>query len=184
MRADARRNRTRLIEAALDLLLESGREPPLDAVARNAGVGIGTLYRHFPDRNDLLNGVADCVLDRAVEAAEAALADSNTGHDALRQYMHAAVRGGVGALNLLHPLVDAPDWSAQRERVAPLLLAILQRGRDDGSLREDVQVVDIVFAVIRHSRPVHLRLPRSEERAIAHRHLDQYLDGIRNPRES
>lgn len=179
MREDARRNRAQLVQAALDLLLESGHEPPLDLVAKRAGVGIGTLYRHFPSRTDVLDAVGHHVLEQAAAVAEAALAHPGDGHESLRQYLHGAVRGGVGALNLLHPLADNPSWTAQRSRVTPLLAAILERGKSDGTLRDDVDITDVVYAVIRHSRPVELRLPHAAERAIAHRHLDRFVDGLR-----
>jgi AcrR family transcriptional regulator len=178
LRTDARRNRDRLLDAAVDLLLELGSEPPFDSVARRAGLGAGTLYRHFPDRTHLLEAVAHRVLDQSAEAAEAALAAGSDGHDALRRYMHAAVEHGVGVLNLIRPLLHDPDWSAQRSRMATLLQTILDRGTSDGSLRADVEPVDVVFATIRFSRPVAIGLSREDERAMAHRHLDIYIDGL------
>lgn len=178
MRADARRNRDRLVTAAIDLILELGAEPPLDAIARRAGVGIGTLYRHFPDRGRLLDAVAHHVLDESVQAAETALRSGTDGLDALRRYLHAAVGRGVGVLNLIRPLIEAPDWTEPRARITSLLEAILERGRRDGRLRPETQLPDIVFAVIRFSRPVELGLARADERAIAHRHLDIYVDGL------
>jgi hypothetical protein len=92
--------------------------------------------------------------------------------------MHAAVGLGVGVLNLIRPLLDDPDWTEQRTRMTALLDAILERGKDDGRLRPDTRTPDIVFPVIRFSRPVALGLPRADERAIAHRHLDIYIDGL------
>lgn len=178
MRADARRNRDRLLDAAIELILEIGSEPPLDAIARRADVGIGTLYRHFPDRADVLDAIAQRTLARSIEAAEAALSGGPDGYDALRQYMHAAVDLGVGVLNLIHPLLDEPDWTEQRTRMATLLASILERGKDDGRLRRETSPPDIVFPVIRFSRPVAIGLSHAEERAIAHRHLDIYIDGL------
>jgi AcrR family transcriptional regulator len=178
MRADARRNHARLLDAVVEEILERGTEPPLDAIARRAGVGIGTLYRRFPDREALLNAVALHVLDRSRTAAEAALADASTGHDAIRRYMHAAIDAGDGVLNLVRPLLGTPDWSAQRRESARLLGELVARGTSDQSARADVHVTDIVFAVIRFSRPVAVGLPRADERAIAHRHLDIYIDGL------
>jgi AcrR family transcriptional regulator len=178
VRADARRNRNRLLDAAIELMLEVGAEPPLDAIARRADVGIGTLYRHFPDREALLDAVAQHTLARSIDAAETALTSAPDGHDALRRYMHAAVGLGVGVLNLIRPLLDDPDWTDQRTRMTTLLDAILERGKNDGRLRRDTTTADIVFPVIRFSRPVAVGLPRADERAIAHRHLDIYIDGL------
>lgn len=178
MRADARRNRDRLLDAAVELILEVGAEAPLDAIARRAGVGIGTLYRHFPDRELLLHAVAEHALDRSIQAAETALRTGRDGFDALRQYLHAAVDIGVGVLNLIRPLLGNPDWSDQRARITTLVEAIVDQGKRDGQLRGETQVVDLVFAVIRFSRPLGVGLPRSDERELAHRHLDIYLDGL------
>jgi AcrR family transcriptional regulator len=178
VRADARRNRDRLLDAAIELTLEIGAEPPLDAIARRADLGIGTLYRHFPDRENLLNAVAQHTLARSIEAAETALSSAPDGYDALRYYMHAAVGLGVGVLNLIRPLLDHPDWTEQRTRMTTLLEAILERGKNDGRLRRETRTPDIVFPVIRFSRAVAVGLPRADERAMAHRHLDIYIDGL------
>jgi AcrR family transcriptional regulator len=178
VRADAHRNRERLIQAATELILEAGAEVPLDSIARRADVGPGTLYRHFPDRESLLVAVADHALERAIDAAQTALEEATDGYAALRQYMHAAVQHGVGVLNLIHPMLDSPDWSAQRARMAGPLSTILRQSRDEALIRDDVEAADIVFAVIRFSRPVEVGLERAEERALALRHLDIYIDGL------
>ncbi len=178
MRADAQRNKRRLLEAAVQVILEFGGESPLDAIARRAGVGIGTLYRHFPDRRDLLSAVAEYVLGQGIAAAETALAEASDGYDAVRRYMHAAVDCGVGLLNLIHPLLDGPDWTAQRTRATATLASMTQRAKDEGLIGDHVQFMDIVFAIIRFSRPVEIGLSRADERTIAHRHLDIYIDGL------
>lgn len=178
MRADARRNRERLFDAAIEAILEVGAEPPLDAIARRADVGIATLYRHFPDRDRLLHEVAEHALDRAIAAAERALALEGDGFDALREYTHDAVGIGVGVLNLVRPLLHDADWVTQRRRIDELMGAILDRGRGDGSIRPEARSADVAFAVIRFSRPLRVGLSREDERALAHRHLDIYLDGL------
>ena len=175
MRADAQRNRVRLLETAVQVILEVGAEPPLDAIARRAGVGIGTLYRHFPDREQLLAAVAEHALAAAVDAAEAALEGEG---DPVRAYLHAAVEGGVGVLNLLHPVLGDADWGDQRTQIAPLLEQVVERSRRCGRLRDDVRPVDLVAAVIRFSRPLAVGLGPDDDRALAHRHLDLYLDGL------
>ena len=175
-RADARRNQQRLLESAVEHILEVGPEPSLDAIARRAGVGIGTLYRHYPDRTALLNAVANHVLEHAITAARTALAEAPTGYDALRQYMQAAFDHGVGVLSILHHVEH--DWSAQRAVIAPLLQAILARCKQEGVTRPDLQPADIVIALIRFSRPALTWLSPDEERALARRHLDIYITGL------
>ena len=178
MRADARRNREALLIAAIDVILEVGPEPPLDAIARRADVGIATLYRHFPDRDRLLHAVAEHTLDRTIIAAETALASDSDGFDTLSSYAHGAVSIGVGVLNLIRPLLHGADWATQRHRIDTLLEAVLDRGRHDGTIRPEVRRADVVFAIIRFSRCLGVGLSREDERALAHRHLDIYLNGL------
>lgn len=178
MRIDARRNRERLLDAAIEVILEVGAAPPLDAIARRADVGIATLYRHFPERDHLLHAVAEHALDRSITAAESALESGSDGLDTVGRYAHDAVSIGVGVLNLVKPLLHDADWAARRHRIDALLGAILDRGRRDGSVRPETRLADIAFAVIRFSRPLTIGLPRDDERDLAHRHLDIYLDGL------
>ena len=178
MRADARRNRERLLDAAVELILEVGGEPARDAIANRADVGIGTLYRHFPDRQSLLNAVARHVLDRSVAAGESALADSADGGEALRRYMHLAVDHGVGVLNLIYPLLEHPDWPEQRVRAESLLNTLVERAQGDGLMRPDATARDVAFAIIRSCRPLAMGLAPADERALAHRHVDICLDGL------
>lgn len=178
MRADAQRNRERLLNAAVELILEVGGEPARDAVANRAEVGIGTLYRHFPDRQSLLHAVALHVLDRTIAAGESALADSVNGGEALRRYMHLAIDHGVGVLNLIYPLLDQPQWPEQRARAGSLLNTIVANAQHEGLMRPDATAKDVGFAIIRACRPLAVGLTPAQERALAHRHVDIYLDGL------
>jgi len=177
MRADARRNRERLLDAAVGLILEVGGEPSRDSLAERAGVGIGTLYRHFPDRQALLRAVVRHALERSIAAGEAALSDAPDGFEALRRYMHAAVDNGIGVVNLIYPLVDEghPDLRARAES---LIHTMIERGKREGRLRGDATPGDVVFATIRFSRPLAVGLSAADERAIAHRHIDIYVEGL------
>jgi AcrR family transcriptional regulator len=178
MRADARRNRQRLLDAAVEVILEVGGEPARDAVASRAGVGIGTLYRHFPDRQALLHAVALHVLDRSIAAGEEALADSASRGQALRRYMHLAVDHGVGVLNLVYPLLDRPEWPERRARAESLLRSMVDGARLEGALRPEATARDVAFAIIRACRPLAVGLSPADERALAHRHVDICLDGL------
>jgi AcrR family transcriptional regulator len=184
MRADARQNRRRLLDAAIELILEAGGEPARDAVAHRAGVGIGTLYRHFPDRQALLHAVVLDVLDRAIHQGERSLAESATGGDALRRYMHAAIDAGLGVVNVVHPLLDAADWPDRRDDANDMLDRLIDVARLDGAIGDDVSATDIALATIRFCRPLAIGVDHAEERAIAHRQLDHYLDGLTRTRTS
>jgi AcrR family transcriptional regulator len=177
MRSDARRNRKQLLEAATKLILEIGGEPSRAAVAKAAGVGIGTLYRHFPDQQDLLRGVALDVLDRTIAAGEAAL-DEADGEAALRRYLHGAIDIGLGAVNILHPLLDNVDWPEQRTAAQNILDRLVDAAYRDQAIAADITATDIALATIRFCRPLAIGLDPAEERATAHRQLDSYLDGL------
>ena len=178
MRADARRSRRRVLEAAIDLILEIGGEPTRDAIARRAGVGIGTLYRHFPERTTLLQAVVLYVLDQTIDAGHAALAGSTTGCEALRRYMHATIDTGLGVVNIIHPLLEVTDWPDRHAAAQDMLDRLVNIARRDDALAESVTPTDIALATIRFCRPLAIGLDPADERAIAHRQLDAYLDGL------
>jgi AcrR family transcriptional regulator len=178
MRADAQRNRQRLLDAAIELILEAGGEPSREAIVERAGVGTGTLYRHFPDQQALLHAVVRHALEKSISAGEAIVAVAGDGVDALRQYMHAALDNGIGVVNMIHPLLHSHDWPDLRARAASLLESIVARAVEQKTVRSGVSERDIVFAMIRFARPLAIGLAASEERAIAHRHLDFYIDGL------
>ncbi len=177
-RADARRNRRRLLDAAIEVILAVGGEPSRDAVAQRAGVGIGTLYRHFPDQQQLLRAVVLEVIDRTIEQGESALAEAATGGEALRRYMHAAVDTGLGAVNIVHPLIDDPGWPDRHAAARDVLDRLISTAERDGAIDDDVTATDVALAVIRFCRPLAVGLDLADERVIAHQQLDRYLDGL------
>ncbi|WP_436774642.1 TetR/AcrR family transcriptional regulator, partial [Yinghuangia sp. YIM S09857] len=97
MRADAQRNRQLIIEAARRIFIESGPDAPLDEIARHAGVGIATLYRRFPERDDLIRAVVLDTFAAMAKAAEDAEAHGGDAYQALRMFMHSALDAGIGA---------------------------------------------------------------------------------------
>jgi AcrR family transcriptional regulator len=177
MRADARRNRQSIVDAAIDLVLEVGGEPSRDAVADRAGVGIATLYRHFPEQPQLLRAVAVEALDRAIQEGRAAL-DEASGRDALRRYLHAAIDGGLGAVNIVHPLLNDQEWPRQRDAAREILDRLVEVAIRDGAISPEQTSTDVALAAIRFCRPLAIGLPVEVERAIAHDQLDRYLDGL------
>ncbi len=181
MRADARRSRRRLLDATIELILESGGEPARDAVAHRAGVGIGTLYRHFPDRTTLLRAVVLDVLNRTIDAGHAAFAGSANGGEALRRYMHAAIDAGLGVVNIVHPLLDTTEWPDQRAAAREMLDRLVDVSHRDSAIDNSVTAADVALATIRFCRPLAIGLDPADERTIAHRQLDTYLDGLMMP---
>jgi AcrR family transcriptional regulator len=178
MRADALRSRRRLLDAAIEVILKIGGEPARDAVARRAGVGIGTLYRHFPDQQTLLHAVVVDVLDRTIDAGNAALAGSATGGEALRRYMHATIDTGLGVVNIVHPLLDTTNWPDQHAAARDMLDRLVNLARADSAVDDVVTATEIALATVRFCRPLAIGLDPAHERTIAHRQLDTYLDGL------
>lgn len=181
MRADARRNRQSIVDATIELVLEVGGEPSRDAVAERAGVGIATLYRHFPDQPQLLRAVAVEVLDRAIREGRAALEEAATGGEALRRYLHAAIDCGLGAVNVVYPLLHDHDWTEQRDAARDVLDELVAAAARDGAIDPEHTANDVALAAIRFCRPLAIGLDADSERAIAHEQLDRYLDGIAFP---
>lgn len=184
-RADALRNRERIVTAAREMFVEFGSEVPIDEIARRAGVGNATVYRNFPDREALVREVVCSVMDRTAEAAELALAETGDAFEALERFVHVAADE---RLNALCPMMAStfdqrhPDLEAARERVEQLTEEIMDRAKAAG-LCTDVGVGDVMIAVTQLSRPLAGTGCMSMDRFI-HRHLQLFLDGLRAPAPS
>ena len=185
-RADALRNRERIVAAAREMFTEFGPEVPLDEIARRAGVGNATVYRNFPDRDALVREVVCSVMDRTSEAAELALAETGDAFEALERFVHTAADERISALC---PMVQStfdqnhPDLEAARERVEHIVNELMDRAKEAGQLRPDVAVGDLMIVVAQLSRP-----PAGTDCVVndrfVHRHLQLFLDGLRAPARS
>ncbi|MCM1974188.1 MULTISPECIES: TetR/AcrR family transcriptional regulator [unclassified Streptomyces] len=185
-RADALRNRERIVTAARDMFVEHGPDVPLDEIARRAGVGNATVYRNFPDRDALVREVVCTVLDRTVAAAEAALAENDDAFEALERFVHTAADERISALC---PMISStfdqnhPDLEAARERTEGMIAVVMERAKEAGQLRTDVGVGDLMIACAQLSRPPAGADCLSADRFV-HRHLQLFLDGLRAPARS
>ncbi|WP_067276234.1 TetR/AcrR family transcriptional regulator [Streptomyces jeddahensis] len=185
-RADALRNRERIVTAAREIFVEYGAEVPFDEIARRAGVGNATLYRHFPDREALVREVVCSVMDRTSELAEAALAEEGDAFSALRRFVHAAADERIGALcPMLSGTFDKhhPDLVAARDRIEVLVEALMERARAAGQLRSDVAVGDLMVAITQLTRPLPGTGCQGIDRFV-HRHLQLFMDGLQAPARS
>lgn len=150
-RADAVRNRDLLLTAAAAAFAARGADVPLEDIARSAGVGIGTLYRHFPTRDALVEAVyrheVEVLCDRADELLESLPPDQ-----ALAEWMQLFVRHVAtkkGMLSVLRPMMDTNASFAMqtRGRASGAATKLLEAGRAAGTVRGDVNGEDLVRAV-------------------------------------
>jgi AcrR family transcriptional regulator len=150
MRADARRNREALLQAAAALFAEKGTDVSLEAVAARAGVGIGTLYRNFPNRDSLVEAAYRTEVAHLCDAASELL-ESNPPDVALAEWMDrfvtyaAAKRGMAGALKAVNAKTDL--YSQTRTQITGAIGGLLEAGVEAGSLRSDVEPEDVLRAM-------------------------------------
>ena len=185
MRADARRNRERLLAAARDVFVDQGPDAPLDAISSAAEVGIGTLYRRFPDRRALVRAVVVDVLGLAAEEARLALTEEPDAFRALARYLHRALDLRVSAVMpalLGHIPPDDEEIASVRTHSWGLFQQLVDRAHAAGMLRPDVTFADIGFLLVRLARPLPGPIPRDLNNGLAHRHLELLLDGLRTER--
>jgi AcrR family transcriptional regulator len=153
VRADARRNRERLLAAAAAAFGASDGAPvSLESIAREAGVGIGTLYRHFPTRDALVEAVYRSELAEVTAAAEQLL-KRHPPKVALRRWMDRYARfvaAKRGMAESFRAMIEsgAIEGSQIRASIVGALETLLKAGADDGSLRSDVRVDDVVSSLL------------------------------------
>ncbi len=147
MRADARRNYERLVSAAREVFAAEGEGASMEAVARKAGVGVGTLYRHFPTRINLVEAVYTTDVDELVQAAEEAVAKFEP-WPAVVAFLEAFVRYAQSKRTFLNELREAfdkhPDLRlASRERIDAATELVIRRAQEAGVIRTDVDGADV-----------------------------------------
>ncbi|MEN1975070.1 TetR/AcrR family transcriptional regulator [Cellulomonas sp. P4] len=151
LRADAARNRARLLAVAAEALAEDP-DTPLEAIAQRAGVGIGTLYRHFPERGALVEAAYRQEVTALCDAAPALLGQVRPAADALREWMarfvrYAAAKRGMGAALRTAVGSDSSLFAETRTRIIAAIDVLLDAGRADGSVRGDVDGEQVMLAM-------------------------------------
>jgi AcrR family transcriptional regulator len=177
--AEARRNDLAVLDAARDVFTAHGASAPITAVAERAGVGMGTLYRRYGSKTELLQRMCVLAMQQALDAAADALQadDPWTG---LADYIRDCVELRAGALASLAGQVET---TAEMRATAQLGLAataeIVARARQHGSLRADVTPLDINWLIEQFSRRARDSVDPDEERNVRSRLLAIALDGLR-----
>jgi AcrR family transcriptional regulator len=178
LRADAQRNVDALLDAAKAVFAISGVDAPAKEITDLAGVGVGTLYRHFPQRADLVAAVLQRGID-ACAAAGPALSAAHEPGEALAKWLHrytefvGTKRGLATALHSGDPAFDAlPGYFMQR--LEPVLGALLAAASATGEIRADVSAKDLLHAVALLCQPV-----RGEDIEYNQRMVAVLADGLR-----
>ena len=179
LRADSIRNRERLLQAAAAVFSSGGPDASLEAVAKRAGVGIGTLYRHFPTREALFEAVYRHEVDQIGELAER-LAKEEAPVDALRHWLHANVRLVATKKGMLAALALAatgrPELYAYSfDRLTKAVGSLLRRAIKAGEVRPDIKPEELLRALVgmcyMHDKP-------GWQNSVLHL-VDIFVDGLR-----
>jgi AcrR family transcriptional regulator len=178
-RADATRNRDQLLTVATRVFVSADAEPSMRAIAREAGVGIATLYRHFPTRESLVDAVYRDQVVRLTTGARDLLGQLPPAA-AMRRWMDlfgdwVATKNGM--LDTLLAMIESGEITHAQTRTELLaaISTILDAGRAAGDIRPDVTAEDIAASLI----GIFTVAPRSEHEATAGRLLNLLMDGLR-----
>jgi AcrR family transcriptional regulator len=179
-RSDALRNRAKLVAAARELFAKSGVDVSVEEITQHAGVGMGTLYRHFPTKDELIDAVLEDAFDEIIRLAREA-ADQADAWAALTGFferllqLHAQNRGVKDIVALRGH--GSHRAEAMRARLRPLLAQIVERAHEQGSLRRDFTSDDLPLIFWTANRVIELTLDVAPN--YWRRHLALLLDGLR-----
>lgn len=182
LRKDALVNRERVLDAATELVRRDGERVPMADIARHAGVGIGTVYRHFPTREDLLSALVHRSFGLALVNARAAASEPGSALEGVRAFLSATLRDRDRFVLPLHggPVLFTAAIRDLQAEIRGVLQTLLDRGHATDQLRGDLTPVDLIIAASLLSRP----LPNADDwDALAHRQIELLLSGL-GPRTS
>jgi AcrR family transcriptional regulator len=187
MRADAEDNRRALLEAAREVYVEEGTSVALDKIAKRAGVGIGTLYRRFPDRDALLRGVLVDLFEGMTDAAHAADARAAAvpdGTPAWESLVHAVAGLGLGpTLPVIFrerlDLIDDPAVNAAMRAAIDAVEGVYRAAQQAGRLRSDVSFLEVQMLAGMLSQSGPSRPPMIDPETLSARLVGVLLDGLR-----
>jgi len=191
-RKDALRNRERILDAAVELVRRDGEKVPMAQIAARAGVGVGTVYRHFKTREDLLGALVYRSFGLAVANATAAAETPGSALEGIRNFFLATLRDRERFVLPLHggPPVFTTATRRLQAEVRTILRGLVERGQTAGELRPDLTPEDLILATSLLSRPLPgLRPSRvSRRRAgddgwdqLARRQIDLMVGGLGPP---
>ena len=182
-RADARRNVEQLLAAARAAIARDGPDASLDDIARDAGVGSGTLYRHFPTRVALLEAVYRGEVERLCAEGDRLLESDLEPGEALSEWLRAYVTVGAMKRGLMGPLTtalgqDSDLFASCKSMVMTTGGRLVERAQEAGAIRRDVELTDVLMLV---SAIAHAGELTRECSGISERLLAVAIDGLRRP---
>ncbi len=184
LRRDAERNRKRILQAAAEVFSERGLDATLDDVARRAGVGVGTVYRRFPDKESLVAELFQDRIDDLVTVAEKAylVDDPWTGLVSFLEHVTATMSGDLGLRQMMLFATYGKDRVAYaRERMRPVLARLVERAQESGQLRADFSATDVPVIAFMLSKATEYGAPVRS--GLWQRYLALIVDGLRPARD-
>jgi AcrR family transcriptional regulator len=184
LRRDAERNRQRVLAAAAEVFTERGLDATLDEVARAAGVGIGTVYRRFPDKASLISELFLDRIDALVSVAEEACAapDPWQGLVTFLEFVAAALADDLGLRQLMmFGTYDRDQVCYARDRMGPVISRLVERAQATGDLRPDFEATDVKMIAFMLASIA--EYAASATPSVWRRYLAMLIDGLRPARD-
>jgi AcrR family transcriptional regulator len=180
LRADARRNRERILEAAVEVFSEQGVDAQIDDVARRADLGVGTIYRHFPTKDALVAELVRQKFRRFADNARDALADEGEPFEALADLLRRNATFCSRDAAVQHALSASGEWAWQHakgeiDELLELTDALVRRAQAAGTMRGDVSAADIPMLMCGVSSSMAIDFPGFDWQ----RHLEFVIDMLR-----
>jgi len=184
-RADARRNRDRIIQAAYEVLSEIGVDAQMTDIAKRAGLGVATLYRNFPSKEDLVNAL---VLERLTRAASGAqrIVETDDPFEALQRQLEwiagRQLENRVISQFMSGRIIGSTAIHEQRDQLYDVVETLMRRAQKSGQMRPDVRVSDMRMIMISIAAIASNDSPLTDR--LVQRYLGVVLDGLRAPGHS
>lgn len=185
LRRDAERNRQRILRAAAEVFSERGLDATLDDVAHRAGVGVGTVYRRFPDKESLVGELFQDRIDTLVSVAEEACTadDPWAALASYMEYMAATMAGDLGLRQMLLFATYGRDRvTYAREKMRPAVARLVARAQAAGMVRDDLSVTDVPMIACMLATAAEYASP--VQPGVWRRYLALIIDGLRPARDS
>jgi AcrR family transcriptional regulator len=181
LRADAARNRERIVAAAIEVFAERGLEASTAEIAQRAGLGEATLFRRFAHKDELITAIVETQMDEVISVAAECLKDPDP-WQGLERFFSEMVERRASDQGVLDAAKDRcmikPELEAQRRRIMELMSALVRRAQEAGVVRDDLTGPDLAFLLTAAGAAIEMPFPGLRP-DIWRRYLGVILDGIR-----